>query len=94
MIRVGKIVATHGLQGALVITHTVGNSRWLKKGQPIMVEMLKGSLIPYFVTEIKTQGAAEMVLQLEDITQMEAAKKLVGRAVYTTEDTIDRKSVV
>jgi 16S rRNA processing protein RimM len=95
MIRVGKIVATHGLQGAIVMTHIVGDARWLKKGQPLMIEMLKDSLIPYFVIEIKSAGSSEIVVLLEDIQQMEMAKKLVGKAVYIAEDVLigyDKKS--
>ena len=34
MIRIGKIVATHGLTGSLIMTHVAGDKNWLKKGIP------------------------------------------------------------
>ena len=86
MIRVGKIVATHGIQGALVMTHVAGDSRWLKKGHAIMVEMLKGSYIPYFVTETRVVNDKEYVINVEEVDKVENARRLVGKSVYVNED--------
>jgi 16S rRNA processing protein RimM len=85
MIRAGKIAATHGLQGTLIFTHITGNSKWLKKGDVLFVALQKGSRIPYFVTQAKATGNNEYHITLEDITSMEAAKKLVGKEVYVEE---------
>ena len=62
MIRIGKIVATHGIGGSLILTHIVGNSKWLKKGNAIHVEMQKGSYIPYFISNIKANNNEELSL--------------------------------
>lgn len=86
MIRVGKIVATHGVQGALVMTHVAGDSRWLKKGHALMVEMQKGSLIPYFVDACRAVSDTEYNLNIEDIDKVENAKKLVGKQVFVEEE--------
>jgi 16S rRNA processing protein RimM len=85
MIRIGKIVATHGLKGALILTHIVGNSKWLKKEKPLLIEMQKGSYIPYFVTEVKATNDEEYIVNLEDVDKIETAKKIVGRPVYVDE---------
>jgi 16S rRNA processing protein RimM len=85
MIRIGKIVATHGLTGSLILTHVVGNSKWLKKGQVLLVEMQKGSHIPYFIAQCKANNDKEYIINVEDIDKIESAKKLVTKQVYVDE---------
>ena len=86
MIRIGKIVATHGLNGALILTHVVGNANWLKKGQVILLEMQKGSYIPYFIAQLKANNDKEYIINVEDIDKIESAKKLVTKQVYVDEN--------
>ncbi len=88
MIRVGKIVASHGLNGALVMTHIVGNSKWLKKEQPLHIEMQKGSFIPYFVSQVKVNNEKEFLINLEQIDKVDSAKKLVTKHVYVDEQVL------
>ncbi len=85
MIRVGKIVATHGLQGAVIMTHVAGDSRWLKKEHVLMIEMQKGSYIPYFVSDFRAVNDKEYNVNFEDLDKVESAKKLVGKSVYVDE---------
>ena len=85
MIRIGKIVATHGINGSLILSHVVGNSKWLKKDHVLLIEMQKGSQIPFFVTQCKASNDKEYILNVEDIDKIEVAKKLVTRQVYVDE---------
>ena len=85
MIRIGKIVATHGLNGSLILTHVVGSSTWLKKEHVLMLEMQKGSYIPYFVSSVKANNPEEYIITVEDIDKIEAAKKLVTKHVFVDE---------
>ena len=85
MIRIGKIVATHGLQGNLILTHVVGSSNWLKKDAVLHLELRKDSFIPFFVVSAKGSNDEEYIVQLEDVISVEEAKKLVGKTVYTEE---------
>src|ERR1700744_145096 len=86
MIRIGKIVATHGISGDLVLTHVVGNSKWLKKEHVLQVEMQKGSFIPYFISNFKENNNKEYIINIEDIDKIESAKKLVTKHVYVDEN--------
>jgi len=88
MIRIGKIVATHGLQGNLIFKHVAGESNWLQAGAVLFVEMLKGSQIPYFVATAKAANDEEYIVTVEDVSTVEAAKKLVGKQVYVKEDVL------
>ncbi len=85
MIRIGKIVATHGLNGSLILTHVVGNSQWLKKEHVLHVEMQKGSYIPYFISQCKANNPKEYLINIENIDKVESAKKLVTKHVYVDE---------
>ncbi|MFI5195892.1 MAG: ribosome maturation factor RimM [Chitinophagales bacterium] len=85
MIRIGKIVATHGINGSLILSHVVGKSTWLKKKHILLVEMQKGSYIPYFISQFKPNNDKEYLIEFEDIDKIEAAKKLVTKQVYVDE---------
>lgn len=90
MLRVGKIVATHGLQGAVIIKHIVENTDWLNEGDAIFVEMTKGSNIPYFVEHANKHAAVELLVKLEDVSDAEAAKRLVGKQVFADVDILEK----
>ena len=85
MIRIGKIVATHGLNGSLIMTHVAESADWLKKGHVLMVEMQKGSFIPYFVATCKAASNEEYHITVEDVNTQQEAKKLVTKHVYVDE---------
>ncbi|MES2702124.1 MAG: ribosome maturation factor RimM [Bacteroidota bacterium] len=85
MIRIGKIVATHGLTGSVILSHIVGNSKWLKKEHTLLLEMQKGSYIPYFISQFKATNDKEYVINLEQVEKIEVAKKLVTKHVYIDE---------
>lgn len=88
MVRIGKIVATHGLQGALILKHIAGNSAWLKKDDVLFIELRKESYIPHFVTQCKSANDEEYIVQVEDIATVEDARKLIGKQVYIKDDVL------
>lgn len=92
MIRIGKIVAAHGLQGAVILKHIVGNSEWMQKEHVLFLELQKQSYIPFFVTQAKAANEEEYIVNLEDTTTVEAAKKLVGKQVYVKEEVLVGKA--
>ncbi|MDE3255505.1 MAG: hypothetical protein KGN97_05955 [Bacteroidota bacterium] len=92
MLRVGKLVATNGLQGKIIFEHTVAQADWLKKDMPIMVELIKGSLVPFFVHQVQRISATTYHIQIEDINALEDAKKMVGKAVYVEDNVIQKEA--
>ena len=82
MVRVGKIVATHGINGSLILSHIVGNAKWLKKGDALMIEVQKGNFIPYFVAQLKANGNDEYLINVEEVEKVEVAKRLISKHVY------------
>lgn len=83
---IGKLVATFGVQGQLILVHALGKKTSLKGLQVIMVELTKNDLIPYFVTETKLKTDTEVYITLEGITTKEMAKKLMPRYVWLKEE--------
>jgi 16S rRNA processing protein RimM len=90
MIRIGKIVATHGLQGGLILTHIIGASDWLTPGAVLFIELRKESYIPFFVASARGLKADEYLIQLEDVATVDEARKLVSRHAYVQEEILKR----
>ena len=88
MIRIGKIVATHGLKGQVVFTHLLTGQDWLRKVMPLFVELRKGSRIPFFMRSLKPSGDDAYLLHLEETETVEQARALVGRPVFVDETKI------
>lgn len=93
MIRIGKIAATHGLQGDVVFTHILNKKGWLKKNDALFLELNKESFIPFFVTGIKADREGECVIKLEDIETIETAKKLIGKNVYAENILLEKQDI-
>lgn len=91
MIRVGKIVATHGLNGDVILTLLTAKKKWIKSGDVLFVALRKDSHIPHFVAEVKSATDKEVILRFEDTEVVEAAKKLVSKEVFV-DDTLFAKA--
>lgn len=88
MIRIGKIVATHGLKGGVILAHILGENNWLKENTVLFLELQKDSRIPFFVVQSKGLQDEEAILQLDEVVNVEAAKQLIGKQVYVAEATL------
>lgn len=85
-IKIGKIVATFGVNGQLILVHNLGKKSLFKNVEALFIEEIKNSFIPYFVKEIKAKTEEENYVLLEDITTKEAATKLIGKSVWLLQD--------
>lgn len=88
MLRVGKIVAIHGLQGALVLKQIIDDTNWLKKGDVLFVELKRESFIPYFVETAKAANDTEYIITLDDVISPDDARILVNKTVYAKEEVL------
>lgn len=93
MIRIGKIAATHGLQGDVIFTHILNKKGWLKKNDVLFLELNKGSFIPFFIMNVKADREEECIVRLEDVETVEAAKKLIGRQVYVEDIVLENQKL-
>ena len=85
-INIGKIVATFGTQGEVILTHALGKKVQLKGIEAIFIEITKGNLIPYFISSSKAKSTEEIFISLEGITSKEMAHKLIGKQAWLGEE--------
>jgi 16S rRNA processing protein RimM len=82
---IGKFAGTFGVQGQLVLQHSLGKKTTLKGLEVLMVEVKRNELLPFFVLETKIKNETEVYIRLEEINNREQAQKLVSRPVWLKE---------
>lgn len=85
-VSIGKLVASFGVSGEMVLRHHLGKKTSLKGLETIFIEDKKDELLPYFIQSIKIKSADELFMKLEDINSKEAARKFIQKQVWLTED--------
>ena len=83
--KIGKLVTVVGLQGELLLKHTLGKKTSLKGLQAIFIEDKKDSFLPWFIESAKIKGEEETYIKLDGIDTREAAAKLAQKEVWLTE---------
>ena len=81
-INIGKIVATFGLKGELILQHSLAKKLVLKGVEAIFIEQVKGSYLPYFIQLSKAKNHEETYLQLEGIANKEQGNRLVSKQAW------------
>lgn len=81
-VSIGKIVASFGLQGELVIKHALGKKTALKDLKVLFVEDKTGNQLPFFITSAKAKNHEEVFVKLEGIDSREAATALLKKTVW------------
>ena len=84
--KIGKLAATFGVQGQLVLEHSLGKKTSLKGLETIFIEEKRDTFLPYFVTATKIKNEGETYISLEGIQSKEAARFLVKREVWLCEN--------
>jgi 16S rRNA processing protein RimM len=85
-INIGKIVASFGLSGEVILKHALGKNTVLKGIEALFVEELKGSYLPYFVESSKAKNHEETYIKLEGVNTKEAANRLGSRNVWLLDE--------
>ena len=82
MKEIGKIVAVHGVEGQLVISHRVSNYQQIKRESVLLLEIWPESFIPFFIEKIGSVTNDSMAVKFEEINSREEARKFVGKKVF------------
>ena len=88
--KIGKLAASTGLKGELILQHSLGKRTSLKGLEAIFLEEKKDSFIPYFIQSSKIRSETETILKLEGIDIMEVARKLTPKEVWITEEDFNK----
>lgn len=83
---IGKLVATFGLNGELILKHHLGKKTSLKGLETFFIEKQKDELLPYFIESAKIKTAEELYIKVEGVNTKEAARTLVQKQVWLTEE--------
>ncbi len=83
--KVGKLAASFGLKGELVLKHSLGKKTALKGLETIFIEEGLNNFMPYFIVAASIKNDSEVYLQIEGIVTKEAARKLTPKEVWMTE---------
>lgn len=89
-ISIGKLVATHGVNGALVLKHDLGKKTTFKELKAFFLEDLPGSFLPYFPVDIKARSEEEVLVEFEGIITKEKAARYVQKQVWLEESDFAR----
>ena len=84
--KIGKLAATFGVDGQLVLQHSLGKKNSLKNLETIFIEEKTDSFLPYFITSAKIKNDQEMLISLDEISSKEAARFLLKKEVWLSEN--------
>jgi 16S rRNA processing protein RimM len=89
---IGKIVASFGVNGDVILLHHLGRKTSLKGLEAVFVEVVKGEMLPYFIQSAKIKSNEEIYLKLEGVDTKEAGGKLRQKEVWFTEEDFQKYS--
>jgi 16S rRNA processing protein RimM len=84
--KIGKLAASFGLKGELVLQHSFGKKTSLKGLETIFTEEGKDNFMPWFIIGTSIKNDKEVFIKLEGINVKEDARKLTPKEVWVTED--------
>ncbi|HMG83833.1 MAG TPA: ribosome maturation factor RimM [Ferruginibacter sp.] len=84
--KIGKLAASFGLKGEVVLQHSLGKKTSLKGLDAIFIEDKKDSFLPYFIESTSVKNDAEIFIKLDGVDTKEVARKLTPKEVWITEE--------
>ncbi|MEO6219573.1 MAG: ribosome maturation factor RimM [Ginsengibacter sp.] len=92
--KIGRLAGTFGVNGQLVLEHSLGKKTSLKGLESIFIERSKNSFLPYFIESAKIKNDKEVYLKLESISSKESAHLLIKNEVWLAEDDFKKLAAV
>ncbi len=81
-IHIGRIAATFGVKGEVIIKHGLEKKTAFTNVEAIFVEETKDNLLPYFIHSAKAKDSSESLVLLEGILSKEVAHRLIRKSVW------------
>jgi 16S rRNA processing protein RimM len=88
--KIGKLAASHGLTGELILQHSLGKKTTLKDVEVIFIEQPKDNFIPHFIEKTSIKSDTETYVKLEGIDNKEIARKLTPKDVWLQEEDFNK----
>src|SRR4051812_2241651 len=83
---IGKLVASFGLNGELILKHHLGKKSSLKGLETLFIEKQKDEMLPYFLESAKIKNDDEIYIKLEGINTKEATRIILQKEVWLVEE--------
>ena len=83
--KIGKLAATFGTNGQLILQHHLGKKTSLKGLETFFIEESNDSFLPYFIKSGKIKSDREIFISVEGIDTKEAARFLLKKEVWLAE---------
>jgi 16S rRNA processing protein RimM len=87
---IGKLVATFGVKGEVVLQHHLGKKTSLKGLETIFIEDKQDEMLPYFLESTRIKNDDELFLKIEGIDTKEAAFKLMQKQLWLVQEDFDK----
>lgn len=89
-IHIGKIVATFGIKGEVLLVHGLEKKSNFKDIEVLFVEETKNSYLPYFIQSAKAKDAVETYVKLEGVESKETAHRFVQKQVWLQQEDFEK----
>ncbi|RNI39057.1 16S rRNA processing protein RimM [Hanamia caeni] len=83
--KIGKLAATFGTNGQLILQHHLGKKTSLDGLGVFFIEESRNSFLPYFITSTKIKNDSEIFVSVEGIDSKEKARTLIKKEVWLDE---------
>src|ERR1700712_3271743 len=87
---IGKIVASYGLLGEVILKHHLGKKSSLKGLSVLFLEQSKDEMLPYFIESAKIKSEDEIYLKLDGINTKEEARKINQKEIWLTDEDFNK----
>lgn len=88
--KIGKLAVSTGLNGDLVLEHSLGKKTDLKGLTAIFLENKTDSFLPWFIQSTSIRSATETIVKLEGIETVELARKMTPKFVWLQEEDFNK----
>lgn len=89
-IHIGKLVATVGLKGELLLKHFLGKKTIFKHAEVLFIETQKNIQLPYFIEKSTAKSNTETILKFERLDTKEQAAKFLQKKIWLTKDDFEK----
>lgn len=88
--KIGKFAASHGLDGTLVLVHSLGKKTALKDLETLFIQESKDNFMPYFIETTSVKNDSEVYVKLEGIDNKELARNYTPKEVWMTAEDFEK----
>lgn len=80
--KIGKLVATYGFKGDMVLKHDLGKKTLFKGLKSFFIEEKRDVFIPVFIQSVKVKSGTENYVKLEGIDTKEKAHDFLQKEIW------------